>query len=74
MWKLHNLVNQRLHHSPLSEDPLHPKIQFPAQPDCGVCRRRVVEGGSVFAYQYSDWDLEEVGGVFYWVGEGGICK
>lgn len=60
MWKLHNLVNQRLHHSPLSEDPLHPKIQFPAQPDCGVCRRRVVEGGSVFAYQYSDWDLEEV--------------
>ena len=36
LWKTHNRVNKRLH-GDSSEDPLHPKIQFPGRHSCPSC-------------------------------------
>ena len=36
LWKTHNRVNKRLHGDP-SEDPIHPKIQFPGRHSCQAC-------------------------------------
>nr|CAD7404631.1 unnamed protein product [Timema poppensis] len=48
LWKAHNKVNKRLA-GDASEDPLHPKIQFPSKETCPSCRRH--DG---------TWDEEEV--------------
>ena len=37
LWRVHNSVNQRLH-GDLTEDPKHPKVQFPTQELCTSCR------------------------------------
>ena len=37
LWTAHNKANKRLHGDP-SEDPDHPKIQFPSKKDCAKCR------------------------------------
>lgn len=49
MWEAHNEVNQRLS-GDLTEDPNHPKLQFPSAEDCSDCRRHGVRGGG------SEWD------------------
>ena len=49
MWEAHNEVNQRLS-GDLTEDPSHPKLQFPSAEDCSDCRRHGVRGGG------SEWD------------------
>lgn len=36
LWKTHNRVNKRLH-GDYSEDPVHPKIQFPGKHSCPNC-------------------------------------
>ena len=36
LWQTHNRVNKRLART-LSEDPVHPKIQFPSKSDCQSC-------------------------------------
>ena len=59
LWKLHNVVNTRLHKDPITEDPMHPKIQFPALEDCERCRRKLPGFKSVFNIAYSDWNLQE---------------
>jgi len=37
LWKVHNSVNRRLS-GDVTEDPEHPKIQFPSQFQCPVCQ------------------------------------
>ncbi|CAF2495206.1 unnamed protein product [Rotaria sp. Silwood2] len=37
LWKIHNRVNKRLHGDD-TEDPQHPKIQFPSESLCPNCR------------------------------------
>ncbi|GAV07758.1 hypothetical protein RvY_17563-2 [Ramazzottius varieornatus] len=37
LWKVHNGVNRRLV-GDITEDPAHPKIQFPSQTQCPQCR------------------------------------
>ncbi|CAF3331192.1 unnamed protein product [Rotaria sp. Silwood1] len=37
LWKIHNRVNKRLHGDD-TEDPQHPKIQFPSESLCSNCR------------------------------------
>ncbi|XP_054157272.1 uncharacterized protein LOC128955623 [Oppia nitens] len=36
LWRAHNRVNKRLHGDP-SEDPKHPKQQYPTREDCAEC-------------------------------------
>lgn len=48
LWSSHNEVNKRLH-GDLTEDENHPKIQFPAEDHCRVCRK-----------PNNDWDKTEV--------------
>ncbi|XP_049762643.1 sulfhydryl oxidase 1-like [Schistocerca cancellata] len=48
LWKAHNKVNKRLA-GDTTEDPKHPKIQFPSRDNCPVCRLR---DGS--------WDYNEI--------------
>ncbi|CAF1366680.1 unnamed protein product, partial [Didymodactylos carnosus] len=38
LWNIHNRVNERLH-GEISEDPLHPKLQFPPIPLCKQCHK-----------------------------------
>ncbi|XP_076455158.1 sulfhydryl oxidase 1-like [Babylonia areolata] len=38
LWAAHNKANRRLHGEP-SEDPQHPKVQFPSAQDCPPCHR-----------------------------------
>ena len=59
-WKFHNKVNARLHHDPHTEDPIHPKIQFPALEDCIPCRRKPLNIMSVFTSLQPDWNFHEV--------------
>ena len=37
LWRIHNSVNKRLH-GDVTEDPQHPKIQFPSAQMCRTCR------------------------------------
>ena len=60
IWKRHNSVNSKLHLQPLTEDPNHPKIQFPAVEDCRQCRKTGQKPSSVFVSNPTDWDLENV--------------
>lgn len=48
LWSTHNEVNERLA-GDVTEDKIHPKIQFPAEDDCHVCRKKSGE-----------WDKTEV--------------
>jgi len=48
LWEAHNVVNKRLK-GDLTEDPVHPKIQFPSVTSCMTCRG---EG--------EDWEKDEV--------------
>ena len=36
LWKAHNIVNKRLA-GDATEDPQHPKVQFPTQQQCRAC-------------------------------------
>ena len=40
LWRSHNLVNQRLQ-GDHTEDPVHPKIQFPSPAACPQCRMTI---------------------------------
>lgn len=51
LWQAHNRVNTRLH-GESSEDPQHPKVQFPPGELCFSCQLATDEGGQ--------WDLAEV--------------
>lgn len=48
LWKAHNKVNKRLA-GDATEDPKHPKIQFPSRDNCPVCR-----------HPDGSWNYEEV--------------
>jgi thiol oxidase len=48
LWNAHNEVNQRLH-GDITEDSNHPKLQFPAEEHCHVCRKK-----------NGEWDKTEV--------------
>ena len=37
LWKIHNHVNKRLH-GEVTEDPKHPKVQFPSKYLCATCQ------------------------------------
>ncbi|KAL3870288.1 hypothetical protein ACJMK2_038364 [Sinanodonta woodiana] len=43
LWKAHNQANRRLH-GDISEDPSHPKIQFPSNSMCRACQSSNVTG------------------------------
>lgn len=45
LWKSHNRANYFLA-GDLTEDPLHPKVQFPTAEQCPLCHRPDVAGGS----------------------------
>lgn len=49
LWNAHNEVNQRLSGDVVTEDKNHPKIQFPPEESCHVCRKKTGE-----------WDKTEV--------------
>ncbi|XP_006819345.1 sulfhydryl oxidase 2-like [Saccoglossus kowalevskii] len=49
LWRAHNQANKRLHNDP-SEDPKHPKIQFPPSDHCPSCRE----------YAEDEWKQNEV--------------
>jgi len=38
LWTLHNMANRKLAGDP-TEDPAHPKLQWPARANCPQCRR-----------------------------------
>ncbi|XP_063988620.1 sulfhydryl oxidase 1-like [Diachasmimorpha longicaudata] len=48
LWEAHNEVNQRLS-GDVTEDTAFPKIQYPSQEDCDICR-----------YSDGSWNLQEV--------------
>ena len=43
LWRAHNKANRRLHNDP-SEDPQHPKVEFPSPEACPSCRLTTPEG------------------------------
>lgn len=45
LWKAHNRANYFLA-GDLTEDPLHPKVQFPTSEQCPLCHKPNVAGGS----------------------------
>ncbi|KAK3586727.1 hypothetical protein CHS0354_017525 [Potamilus streckersoni] len=55
LWRAHNQANKRLH-GDVSEDPSHPKIQFPSQSMCHTCQSSNVTGpeGEII------WNSDEV--------------
>lgn len=55
LWSAHNEVNKRLKDDP-TEDPLFPKIQWPATDICPECRRKAIYNHS----QDYEWDKQEV--------------
>lgn len=57
LWAAHNKANKRLYGGP-SEDPQHPKIQFPSEKDCPGCRMKVANKIPV-AQPVSSWDWSQ---------------
>ena len=55
LWKAHNKVNERLA-GDLTEDPQHPKIQFPSKALCDYCFQGETVGGNP-AYDYGQVSL-----------------
>eukprot|EP00164_Ancoracysta_twista_P004366 GFYU01005885.1.p1 GENE.GFYU01005885.1~~GFYU01005885.1.p1 ORF type:complete len:548 (-),score=181.41 GFYU01005885.1:346-1989(-) len=53
LWNKHNSVNNRLKDD-ITEDPAHPKVQFPPYEFCPACRRVDEETGEI------TWDKAEV--------------
>ncbi|XP_058053622.1 sulfhydryl oxidase 1 [Anopheles bellator] len=63
LWSSHNEVNQRLA-GDATEDPEHPKTQFPTVADCPQCRKKILTNHHNHK-QYTmedgnEWDLGEV--------------
>ncbi|XP_053672437.1 sulfhydryl oxidase 1-like [Anopheles nili] len=63
LWTNHNEVNKRLA-GDATEDPEHPKIQFPSVSDCAQCRRKILTNHHNHQ-QYTmedgkEWNLTEV--------------
>lgn len=58
LWKMHNKANSKLH-GDASEDPLHPKVQFPSYEACPSCRVTAAIG---IRYNVSDnqWHEDRV--------------
>nr|KAI8732205.1 sulfhydryl oxidase 1-like [Biomphalaria glabrata] len=55
LWSAHNKANKRLHKD-VSEDPEHPKIQFPPESLCPVCQKLSQSDQGVTL----SWDAEKV--------------
>lgn len=55
LWAAHNKANKRLH-GDTSEDPYHPKIQFPSAQDCPKCRLEQ----SADSFQVQRWNSSAV--------------
>lgn len=55
LWAAHNKANKRLH-GDASEDPDHPKIQFPSAQDCPKCRTEQ----TLDSYQVPQWNSSAV--------------
>lgn len=55
LWSAHNKANKRLH-GDISEDPEHPKIEFPSDKMCPQCRIKA----SADADTKVSWDMEKV--------------
>ncbi|CAG5119789.1 unnamed protein product [Candidula unifasciata] len=55
LWSAHNKANKRLH-GDLSEDPEHPKIEFPSEKMCLQCRIKT----STDAETQVSWHMEKV--------------
>ncbi|BFZ20202.1 hypothetical protein BsWGS_23241 [Bradybaena similaris] len=53
LWSAHNKANKRLH-GDISEDPKHPKIEFPCDKMCPQCRIKTDADTKV------SWDMEKV--------------
>ena len=47
LWRAHNRANARLAHD-ASEDPKHPKIQFPSQRMCPECHSKTNDGSGYY--------------------------
>uniref|UniRef100_A0A2M3ZG91 Sulfhydryl oxidase n=1 Tax=Anopheles braziliensis TaxID=58242 RepID=A0A2M3ZG91_9DIPT len=63
LWSSHNEVNKRLA-GDATEDPEHPKVQFPTVSDCPQCRKKILTNHHNHK-QYTmedgnEWDLTEV--------------
>jgi len=58
LWRTHNSVNARLHSDP-TEDPRHPKLQFPAFDQCDECRSSAEGENELFVSQV-EWNEEQV--------------
>uniref|UniRef100_A0A182XYW9 Sulfhydryl oxidase n=1 Tax=Anopheles stephensi TaxID=30069 RepID=A0A182XYW9_ANOST len=63
LWSSHNEVNKRLS-GDATEDPEHPKVQFPTANDCAQCRRKILTNHHNHQ-QYTmedgnEWNLSEV--------------
>lgn len=55
LWRTHNKVNKRLHGDP-TEDPLHPKMQFPTSTRCADCHLETPSDN----YKEGQWSESEV--------------
>lgn len=51
LWTAHNEVNQRLMKD-ITEDPNHPKISFPAEEHCHVCRKKTGEWDKIEVIEF----------------------
>ncbi|KAK7505108.1 hypothetical protein BaRGS_00003678 [Batillaria attramentaria] len=60
LWSAHNRANKRLH-GDISEDPDHPKIQFPSVSDCPQCHLEGKLGAVIDASQHPTWNMSAVG-------------
>ena len=55
LWRAHNKVNNRLKED-VTEDPRHPKVQFPSRVACPACYRKTRKRSDA----EEGWDAEEV--------------
>lgn len=55
LWNAHNKANKRLH-GDVSEDPQHPKIQFPSSADCPQCP----SAQNATSEPYPGWNMSAV--------------
>lgn len=59
LWSAHNTANKRLH-GDTSEDPKHPKIQFPSVRDCPQCHAERKSGARIDPDQHPSWNMSAV--------------
>ncbi|XP_052821539.1 sulfhydryl oxidase 1 [Octopus bimaculoides] len=55
LWEAHNKVNKRLHND-FSEDPFHPKIQFPSAEMCPACHNQNINDNSKIIKTNQKWN------------------